>query len=166
MALPSSPIDLLCWVDENWSDQHAPIHPIRTLLPHHPPKSLGTTITRFQFEFHLPPHQPPTKLPPCINYKLSNQATLMPMHNYSHPWRKSYMILLVRCFIQVTCTTCTRTMTYDLYYLPSQNICTATFTDPNWRNHWLTLMNTHLLLDETLALLFILLLKNKVIAHE
>ena len=126
MALPSSPIDLLCRVDENWSDQHAPIHPIRTLLPHHPPKSLGTTITRFQFEFHLPPHQPPTKLPPCINYKLSNQATLTPMHNYSHPRRKSYMILLVRCFIQVTCTTCTRTMTYDLYYLPSQNICTAT----------------------------------------
>ncbi len=50
---------------------------------------------------------------------------------------------------------------------PLQNIWTATFTDPNWRNHQLALMNTHLLLDKTLTLLFILLLeKNKAITHE
>jgi hypothetical protein len=57
------------------------------------------------------------------------------------------------------------------HHLPLHNIfCTAANihrpSQPNCRNHWLVLMNTHLQLDETLVLLFILILKNEAIAHE
>jgi hypothetical protein len=76
-------------------EQHTPIYPIRTDLPHRPPKSLGTTIPRS--EFHLPPHQPPTKPPPQTTvYKPSNND-----NDYSHPLGKSFIILLVEHYILV-----------------------------------------------------------------
>ncbi len=95
------------------------------------------------------------------------------------------LCLLLSCFMQINhgtrilliCLLEQHTILGSEYLGPSNPWCKhqhgvhRTFVqqhsqpDPNWRNR-LVLMDTHLLLDQTLTLLFILLLKNKVIAHE
>ncbi len=113
MCGPSSPIDLLCRADKNWTNTHpytqyGPSYHT-TLLSH----AWGTTTLRF--EIHLPrPHQPTTtNKAASINYKSSKND-----NNYSHPLGKSFTILLVEhCIlvhIQVACATCGRTTTCDL----------------------------------------------------